>query len=94
MQSINILRALSDSGLQVPRDVSVLGFDDWDAASRCEPPLTTIHNSLGQMGAMAVEELLRLLDQGQASSLTRIPTRLVVRSSVALRYGPEGRQAE
>lgn len=92
--AVGCLRALSDSGLQVPRDVSVLGFDDWDAASRCEPPLTTIHNSLGQMGAMAVEELLRLLDQGQASSLTRIPTRLVVRSSVALRYGPEGRQAE
>lgn len=70
------------AGLSVPRDISVIGFDDIDFASLTEPGLTTVNLPRRELGRLAVEALLTTL-----SSPTRhgveliIPTRLVVRQS-------------
>lgn len=82
--AIGAILALRDAGLRVPEDVSVLGFDDVLAASTNNPPLTTIHQPLRDMGKTAAKTLLGLirdeLDSPKPPVITVHP-RLVVRES-------------
>jgi LacI family transcriptional regulator len=59
--AIGAILALREAGLRVPRDVSVLGFDDVLIASTNSPPLTTIHQPLRAMGQAAATTLLGLI---------------------------------
>jgi LacI family transcriptional regulator len=61
MTAIGAILALKEAGLRVPRDVSVLGFDDVLAGSTNSPPLTTIHQPLRAMGQAAASTLLGLI---------------------------------
>jgi LacI family transcriptional regulator len=74
--------AIRDLGLSVPRDVSVIGFDDIELAKLLDPPLTTVHIPHRRMGQSAAQ-LLLLLREGQedAESIV-IPTELVERQSL------------
>jgi DNA-binding LacI/PurR family transcriptional regulator len=58
MSAIGTIRALQDSGIQVPADVSVIGFDDIKAAEFNNPRLTTIRQPLANMGRMAAQCVL------------------------------------
>ncbi len=78
--AIGALRALQESGIDVPRQVGVVGFDDIPAASLTNPPLTTVMQDTRRAGELLVETLLRqIAGDGAANSV--IPTRLVVRRS-------------
>ena len=74
-------------GLEVPRDLSVVGFDDTSAATTVWPELTTIHQPIAAMADAAIDILLRTIRR--KSDDTRVltdhvmPHRLVVRDSVA-----------
>jgi LacI family transcriptional regulator len=81
-----VIRALSDIGLRVPKDISVLGFDDNEYALQCVPPLATIHYSLEDMGRQATLEVLRLMEPDAQGKLSYLDTKLVVRESVNIRY--------
>jgi LacI family transcriptional regulator len=59
--AIGAILALREGGLRVPRDVSVLGFDDVLIAATSHPPLTTIHQPLRAMGQAAATTLLGLI---------------------------------
>ncbi len=77
------LDALSDMGLKVPEDVSVIGFDDAAASATCKPPLTTMRQPLVKLGAIAVDMLLDQLQEGIAAGSGQIlEADLVVRHSV------------
>jgi DNA-binding LacI/PurR family transcriptional regulator len=78
--AIGALRALQESGVDVPRQVAVVGFDDIPAASLTNPPLTTVMQDTRRAGELLVETLLRQI-AGEAASNSMIPTRLVVRKS-------------
>jgi DNA-binding LacI/PurR family transcriptional regulator len=82
--AIGAISALREAGLRVPRDISVLGFDDIMAASMHHPPLTTIHQPLRSMGQVAANTLLSLIrneiPHPQPDTITVYP-RLVVRKS-------------
>jgi DNA-binding LacI/PurR family transcriptional regulator len=78
--AIGALRALQESGVDVPRQVAVVGFDDIPAASLTNPPLTTVMQDTRRAGELLVETLLRQIS-GEAASNSVIPTRLVVRKS-------------
>jgi LacI family transcriptional regulator len=58
--AFGVMQALIDAGRKVPRDVSVLGFDNVELSSIVHPPLTTIHQPKYEIGQAAVEILLRL----------------------------------
>lgn len=76
------LRAIREAGLQVPDDVSVVGFDDIPESSLVTPPLTTVRQPLREMGATAVRLLQRLMDEPDATPRrTELATELVVRES-------------
>jgi DNA-binding LacI/PurR family transcriptional regulator len=82
--AIGAILALREAGLGVPRDVSVLGFDDVLIAATNNPPLTTIHQPLRAMGQAAATTLLGLIrdeiPQPHPPAVTVFP-KLVIRES-------------
>lgn len=78
--AIGAMRALTEAGRSIPRDVAVIGFDDLPAASMTNPPLTTVMQDLKSAGAVLVETLAQQIENGEAPSRT-LPARLVVRRS-------------
>ncbi len=75
------LAALQSSGLHVPQDVALAGFDNSPFAHSLNPPLTTINAHIQQAGYTAAQQLVRLLQSGQADPITLLPTELVIRHS-------------
>ncbi|MCG6568524.1 LacI family DNA-binding transcriptional regulator [Tessaracoccus sp. ZS01] len=69
-------------GIQVPEQLSVMGFDDTAQAAWTTPPLTTVHQHLGGMGRVAVETVLAMAEGHRpASSHIELATSLTVRES-------------
>lgn len=66
--AIGAVTALHEAGLHVPRDVSVVGFDDIPSAATVHPALTTVRQPLYEMGRTAAKELLRLIRKEIAST--------------------------
>lgn len=86
LTAMGAILALREAALRVPRDVSVVGFDDVLAASISNPPLTTIHQPLRSMGQTAASTLLRLIRDAiprpHPATITVYP-KLMVRKSTA-----------
>ena len=71
VSAIGAIRALEESGLRVPQDVSVLGFDDIYAAEFHNPALSTIRQPLFEMGRLAAQTVLAGLKNSGAPTHTR-----------------------
>jgi LacI family transcriptional regulator len=82
--AIGAILALREAGLHIPKDVSVVGFDDVLIASTNNPPLTTIHQPLRAMGQAAAATLLGLIrdeiPHPHPAAITVYP-KLVIRKS-------------
>jgi len=78
--AIGALRALQEAGIEVPRQVAVVGFDDIPAACLTNPPLTTVMQDTGRAGELLVQTLLHQI-AGEPAANSVIPTKLVVRRS-------------
>ncbi|MBB5518438.1 LacI family DNA-binding transcriptional regulator [Amphiplicatus metriothermophilus] len=78
--AVAAMQALSDLGVRVPEDVSVIGYDDIALAAYVSPALTTIRQDTVAGGRALVENLLTLLDGGEARDAI-LPTELIVRRS-------------
>lgn len=86
ISAIGAIRALREAGLQVPQDVSVIGFDDIQSAAFQNPSLTTVRQPLRSMGLLAAETLLGQLSGNAAkvgSKVIQIDPELIVRESTA-----------
>jgi DNA-binding LacI/PurR family transcriptional regulator len=86
VMAVGVYDAASSLGLRVPRDLSVVGFDDVPEAQWAVPSLTTIHQPIAEMGAVAVRLLMQVPELGPMSrtrDINRVdlPTALVVRDS-------------
>ena len=81
--AIGLLRALHGAGLQVPRDMAVVGFDNVAMAGFLNPSLTTIHVDACGLGRQAVQLMLQAIegDDDAPSIQTVIPTTLKIRES-------------
>jgi DNA-binding LacI/PurR family transcriptional regulator len=79
---MTVVNTLRERGRDVPRDVSVVGFDDIALASYFHPPLTTVHQSIEEAGATMVESLLAQI-AGKPAPPQLLATRLIVRGSSA-----------
>jgi len=84
MQALGVLRAARQLGLSVPRDLSVVGYDDLPLAEWVGPSLTTVRQPLREMAGAATRMLLALA-RGEKPQSTRIDlaTELIVRESTA-----------
>jgi len=83
ISAIGAIRALRDAGLRVPEDVSVIGFDDIQAAAYLTPRLTTLRQPLRRMGEIAAEQLLARLSNGTRirSEQISVDPELIIRES-------------
>lgn len=84
LMALGCIDALREAGLDCPRDVSVVGFNDMDWSDRFDPPLTTVrlpHDDLGREAARLLLE--RLIDPDLPPREVVLPTKLVVRGSTA-----------
>jgi LacI family transcriptional regulator len=84
LSAIATIEVARDLGLSVPEDLSVIGFDDIPESAQTDPPLTTVHQPIQQMGAAAIEMLTALLDGTTVDEPhVRLPTSLVQRRTTA-----------
>lgn len=80
--AMGILEAAWLMGLRVPEDLSLVGFDDLPLASSLHPPLTTVRQPLRQMGSVAAQMLVTLIEgRSLLAPQVELPTQLIIRQS-------------
>jgi LacI family transcriptional regulator len=80
--AIGALHAVSQAGLRVGQDISLIGYDDLPMARCTDPPLTTIEQPVDRAGARMVEMLMALFDGAEPAGLQEVWTaRLIPRES-------------
>ncbi|MDP2996609.1 MAG: LacI family DNA-binding transcriptional regulator [Bryobacterales bacterium] len=84
VMAFGVMRAAAERGLRVPQDLSVVGFDNIEFSGIAHPPLTTVHQPKYEIGAAAVEILLRLAEKQNGSAPERriFGVELIERDSV------------
>jgi len=80
--AIGVLHAFAEAGLVVPRDVSVVGFDDIPEAGYLNPSLTTVRQDFQAIGRRAIDLVTATLD-GSTTNVPLLPPELIVRDSTA-----------
>lgn len=83
LQSLGVYDAARTLGVRIPRDLSVVGYDDVQLAKWTSPPLTTIHQPLRDMAETAVRIVLEPQDESGPPVRMDLATSLVVRDSTA-----------
>jgi DNA-binding LacI/PurR family transcriptional regulator len=79
--ALGLLHAIHDAGLNVPGDVSVIGFDDIPEAAHFWPPLSTVRQDFPELGRRCIAQLLDEIANGPAETRTAIIPELIVRAS-------------
>ena len=83
LYAVQLIDKLSDSGIRIPEDISVIGFDDNAMSKYHRPGVTTVHQDMEKKGIVAAETLIRLLKGMEVEkSMNQLPTRLVIRDTV------------
>jgi DNA-binding LacI/PurR family transcriptional regulator len=85
LMAIGLMHGFRDAGIEVPREVSVVGFDDIPVAAHVWPPLTTVHQDFPELGRRAVGMLLAEIRGEQAPQYGAAVPQLRLRSSSAIR---------
>ena len=79
--ALGLMHAVRDAGLEIPRDVSIVGFDDIPEAAHFWPPLTTVRQDFAELGRRCVALLLGDIDPGAPEQPATIVPELIVRES-------------
>ncbi len=72
---------IAEAGLSIPDDIAVVGYDDDALGSAASPALTTMHQSMTELGATMADRLVKLIDGEPVEHATILQTRLIVRGS-------------
>lgn len=80
--AIGSIKAIKEAGLRVPKDISIIGFDDIEASKYLNPPLTTIRMELAEMAEMAIKAIITSVEKDINFSANYIvPVQLVERET-------------
>ena len=85
MYAIEFMNFLMEKGVNIPKDFSVMGFDDIPLASMVYPPLTTVAQNLEHRSKVAVELLMELINGASEGRMVLLPVEVVERESVGKR---------
>jgi LacI family transcriptional regulator len=80
--AIGAVRGLRNAGINVPDEMSLIGFDDVPMTDLLQPPLTSVRQPIEALGRQAFLALFALLNGKQPAMLTRLPVELIRRGSV------------
>ncbi len=84
MMALGAMQQFRASGLTIPQDISIIGFDDIAFAALSDPPLTTICSPREEIGRKAIEALMATIQHPtQKGGEIRVTTYLVMRGSTA-----------
>lgn len=84
--AIGAINAIKESGLQIPKDISIVGFDDIPTAMHTSPTLTTVRQPTRRQGSLATEFLLRRIEANEQVEREEkiLECELIVRNSTAI----------
>lgn len=82
LMGMGVIRAVTEAGLSVPNDISVVGFDNIDLTNYTTPPLTTVAQPIAQIASLSTMLLLkRIGDPKRPVERPKLSTELIVRQS-------------
>lgn len=80
--ALGAMKAMTESGIRIPEDVSIIGFDDLPFAAVSSPPLTTVHVPKQEMGRIVAGRLMDIIKGKTATAKIQVSTSFVERESV------------
>jgi DNA-binding LacI/PurR family transcriptional regulator len=82
LMALGVMKGLQEQGIKVPEDVAIVGYDDIEMAQLTNPALTTIHQSMRQIGMISAEKIIAMLNkQNVEDKQTIVPSNLIIRQS-------------
>jgi len=81
--AVGAIRGARQLGMRVPQDISITGFDDIELAQVTDPELTTVRVPHHDMGRLAAEELVAMIEDKREGISQRLETTIIERASVA-----------
>jgi len=87
--AIGIMDALSQQGIKIPRDLSIIGFDNIPMAAMVSPALTTIHQPAYETGRKAVDLLFQHIDNPELP-----PTQITIQPELVVRHSVKKRKKQ
>jgi LacI family transcriptional regulator len=91
--ALSVLQYACHKGLRIPEDIGIVGFDNINESAFFWPPLTTVQQEQYQVGKLAVEEMIKIIETGwqglepiEPKSIMLTPT-LIIRQSTSQRRG-------
>lgn len=82
--ALGLLRLLHEAGRDIPKDISIVGFDDIPEAAYFTPPLTTVRQDFTEAGRRCLRMLVGLIETGEPCSNVMVTPELVVRGSTTV----------
>jgi LacI family transcriptional regulator len=80
--ALGAYQAAQEAGLSIPGELSIIGFDNIPEAAQADPGLTTVDQSIQEMGKIAIQMLIALIEgKPLENQFIKTPTRLVIRGS-------------
>lgn len=83
--AVACIEAFEQAGYSIPEDISICGFDNLYYSSISKIPLTTVINPVREISRKAVDEAIRLLEEGTHGKCQFVPSELVIRDSTTVR---------
>ena len=84
LMALGAMHEMKAAGLVIPRDISIVGFDDINFAALSDPPLTTVCSPREEIGKKAIEALMATIKESNRSGEeVRVRTYLVTRGTTA-----------
>ena len=80
-QAFGFMQACMEQGLHVPRDISVIGYDNFQPAGTSAPPLTTVDHPVTEMGIIAAEMAIDMIQKKNTPEQKWLDTGFVIRKS-------------
>jgi len=85
LMALGLLQALSEVGIRVPQDISIVGFDDIEGSAFFRPPLTTVRQDFSALGGLCMDALTAAIAGEPTAGNAAIAPQLLVRASTAPR---------
>lgn len=85
LSAIGCIESLETEGLKVPKDMSVMGFDDIEIAKYFKPSLTTVQNPIARQGVLAVQNVVEMIEGTSEGKKHKLQSKIIDRDSTSVR---------